>query len=77
MPYFYPTHQGRAAESIIFKSWPLKKNQLVVSNSHFDTTRANIEAQGTNALDLSLKDAFDWDNGKIFRGRFLFQPTSF
>lgn len=68
MPYFYPTHQGRAAESILFKSWPLKKNQLVLNNAHFDTTRANIEAQGTSALDLSLKDAFDWDNGNIFRG---------
>jgi len=49
--YIIPTHQGRAAERILF-SIMCKENDIVPSNSHFDTTRANIEYQKSNALDL-------------------------
>ena len=50
--YIIPTHQGRAAERILFTIM-CKENDIVPSNAHFDTTRANIEQQNSLAVDLT------------------------
>jgi tryptophanase len=51
MPYILPTHQGRAAERILYGILG-GKGKYFLSNTHFDTTRANIEFTGAQAIDL-------------------------
>ncbi len=48
-----PTHQGRAAERILFNVM-CKKGDVVPNNTHFDTTRANVESVGAEAIDLLI-----------------------
>jgi len=50
-----PTHQGRAAERILFGVMA-KKGDLVPNNTHFDTTRANVEFTGAEAIDLLIPE---------------------
>ena len=54
--HIIPTHQGRAAERILFSS-ACAAGQVVPNNTHFDTTRANLEALGVTALDLRCPEA--------------------
>lgn len=51
-----PTHQGRAAERILFTCLDVR-DKLVVSNTHFDTTRANVEYLGARAIDIPTPQA--------------------
>ncbi|MFH1228487.1 MAG: tryptophanase [Planctomycetota bacterium] len=64
---FVPTHQGRAAEHILF-SCTVDKTKVIPNNMHFDTTRANIEDHGGLALNLVNSDAFDTQKIKPFKG---------
>jgi tryptophanase len=53
--YIIPTHQGRAAESILYTQLG-GKGKVFISNTHFDTTRANIEYSGAKAIDCLIPE---------------------
>ena len=62
-----PMHQGRAAERILFKAAG-GPGKAFLSNSHFDTTRANVEASGAEAIDLPPREALDFATPGPFKG---------
>ena len=62
-----PTHQGRAAERILF-GVTCKKGDVVPNNTHFDTTRANIEFVGAEAVDLVIPEGREPANKHPFKG---------
>ena len=62
-----PTHQGRAAEHILFGVM-VKPGSFVPNNTHFDTTRGNIDFVGGNPVDLPCKEAEDLDSDFPFKG---------
>jgi tyrosine phenol-lyase len=65
--HIIPTHQGRAAERILF-SVMCAEGDVVPNNSHFDTTRANVEFRGALALDLPSPELADLDSDYPFKG---------
>ncbi|WP_086819144.1 tryptophanase [Allokutzneria sp. NRRL B-24872] len=65
--HILPVHQGRAAERILF-GCVLRKGMISISNTHFDTTRANVELLGCVALDIPCEEAADLDSTEPFKG---------
>jgi tryptophanase len=65
--HMMPAHQGRAAERILFTVL-CKPGHVVPSNTHFDTTRANIEFTGARAVDLPIPEAVDTQARLDFKG---------
>ncbi|MDP7592666.1 MAG: tryptophanase [Litorilituus sp.] len=67
--HIIPTHQGRAAEKILFSIIGQENDKLIIpNNTHFDTTRANIEASGSQALDLVKQEGLDPQVDLPFKG---------
>jgi tryptophanase len=62
-----PTHQGRAAERILF-GVTCKKGDVVPNNTHFDTTRANVEFAGAEAIDLVISEGREPSSKHPFKG---------
>ncbi len=65
--YFLPTHQGRAAENVLF-SVLVKEGDLVPGNSHFDTTKGHIEFRKATAVDCTIDIAYDFKASHPFKG---------
>jgi len=63
----FPVHQGRAAERILART-VLEPGMVVLNNTHFDTTRANVEQAGAQALDLPCPQASDPSDASPFKG---------
>jgi len=65
--HIIPTHQGRAAERILFSCLGVQ-DRMVVSNTHFDTTRANVEFLGGRPVDIPTPEALKPDEVHPFKG---------
>jgi len=65
--HFLPTHQGRAAENVLFSAM-IKEGNVVPGNSHFDTTKGHIEFRKAEAIDCTIDEAFDTTIYHPFKG---------
>ena len=68
--YIIPTHQGRGAEQVVFPNIIKKPGDFVISNMHFDTTKAHVEIAGGRALNVIDEQAFDTTTYADFKGNF-------
>jgi len=66
-PFFLPTHQGRAAENVLFSSI-IKAGDILPGNSHFDTTKGHIEFRKAHAVDCTIDAAADTTLELPFKG---------
>ncbi len=66
-PYILPTHQGRAAEHLLYSKLG-GSGKVFISNTHFDTTRANIEFSGAQAIDCPVEAALHPEEEAPFKG---------
>lgn len=66
-PYVLPTHQGRAAENVLY-STIIKEGDILPGNSHFDTTKGHIEFRKAVALDCTIDEAADTQKEMDFKG---------
>ena len=67
MPLFVPTHQGRAAENVLFSAL-ISEGDVVPGNSHFDTTKGHIEFRRATAIDCTIDEASDTTLDHPFKG---------
>ena len=65
--YFIPTHQGRAAENVLY-STIVKEGDILPGNSHFDTTKGHIEFRKAHAVDCTIDEAADTQLEIAFKG---------
>lgn len=65
--FFLPTHQGRAAENVLFSVW-VKEGDIIPGNTHFDTTKGHIEFRKARAVDCTIDEAKDTTNKHPFKG---------
>ncbi len=65
--YFLPTHQGRAAENVLFSTL-IKEGDLIPGNAHFDTTKGHIEFRKATAVDCTIDEAFNTTLDHPFKG---------
>jgi len=66
-PFVIPTHQGRAAEHVLFSTL-VKPGQVVPNNMHFDTTKAHVEHRGARAVNLAVDAVYDPTSHHPFKG---------
>ncbi len=65
--YILPTHQGRAAENVLFSA-KVKENDIIPGNAHFDTTKGHIEFRKAKAIDCTIAEAYDTELIDPFKG---------
>jgi tyrosine phenol-lyase len=69
LTHVIPTHQGRAAENIVMDLF-VKPGDVVLNNTHFDTTKAHVEFRGASAVDLMQDILWDFREAHPFKGNF-------